>query len=77
VSGKLRVFMKMAVFCDVVPYSLIETRRFRYAYCIHTQSTLMMEAVSTSETSGQFIPDTRRKFQKTIFARETRLNCLS
>jgi hypothetical protein len=44
--------MKMAVFWDVTPYSLVEVyRRFKSSYCL---IALMMEAVSTSETSVNF-----------------------
>jgi hypothetical protein len=42
----------MTVFWDVPPCSLVETDlRFRGAYCLHHLITLVMEAVSTSETS--------------------------
>jgi hypothetical protein len=46
----------MAVFWDVAPCSLVDIDRcFRGAYCLHYQgvsslTTLMMEAVSSSET---------------------------
>jgi hypothetical protein len=42
--------MKLTVFRDVAPCSLVEVyRRFRGAYCLHHQSliALMMEAVNT------------------------------
>jgi hypothetical protein len=45
------------VFWDVAPYILVEVyRRFRGACCRnnHSDQTLMMEAVSTSETSVNF-----------------------
>jgi hypothetical protein len=50
--------MKMTAFWDVAPCSLVLIeRRFRGAYCL---STLMMEAVSTFETSANFYQTTRR-----------------
>jgi hypothetical protein len=53
--------MKMTVFWDVAPCSFVEIDlRFRGAYCL---IVLMMEAVSTSETSINFykgnIPEDR------------------
>jgi hypothetical protein len=52
----LSLKLKMALFCDVASCSLVDTgRRFRGAYCLHQLGTLpwalLMEAVSTSETS--------------------------
>jgi hypothetical protein len=48
--------IKMAVFCDIVPLSLVRTdRRIR---------VMMMEAVSTSETSTNFYQATRRYITK-------------
>jgi hypothetical protein len=71
--------MKMGVFWNVVPCSLVDTdRRFRGAYCLHHQDeiltdvsevlttsiirsiVLMMEAVSTSESSVSIYQTTRR-----------------
>jgi hypothetical protein len=56
--------MKMAVSWDVAPCSLVEVyRRFRDAGCLHHQGpiiALMMNAVSTSETSVKFYQTTRR-----------------
>jgi hypothetical protein len=58
--------MKMAVFWDIAPCSLVEVyRRFRGAFCLHHQGdesliTLMMEAASTCETSVNFYQTTRR-----------------
>jgi hypothetical protein len=58
--------MKLTVFWDVVPYSLVEAyRRFRGACCLHHQDSegiisLMMEAASTSETLVNFYQITRR-----------------
>jgi hypothetical protein len=59
--------MKMAVFWDVAPCSLAEIdRRFRRTYCLHhciraiLLIALMMEAVSTSETTVNFYQTTRR-----------------
>jgi hypothetical protein len=50
--------MKVAVFWTVAPYSLGEVyRRFRGTCCL---IVLMMEAVSTSETSLNFYQTTRR-----------------
>jgi hypothetical protein len=44
--------MKMTFFWDIALCGLVEDeRRFRGAYCPHHQGALMMEAVSTSETS--------------------------
>jgi hypothetical protein len=52
--------MKMAVFWDVAPCSLVDIdRRFRCAYCLHHQA-LMTETVSTSETSANIYQTTRR-----------------
>jgi hypothetical protein len=39
------------VFWDVLPCKIIVDRRFRGTYCLHHDSSLMMEAVRTSETS--------------------------
>jgi hypothetical protein len=39
------------VFWDVLPCKIIVDRRFRVVYCLHHQSSLMMDAVRTSETS--------------------------
>jgi hypothetical protein len=54
----------MTVFWDVAPCGLVEGyRRFVGAYCLHHQDdeySLMMEAVSTSETSVNFYQTTRR-----------------
>jgi hypothetical protein len=50
--------IKLTVFWDVAPCSPVETdRRFRGAYCLW--AALMMEAVSTSETSVNFYETTR------------------
>jgi hypothetical protein len=52
--------MKFRVFWDVAPCSHVEVvRRFCGAYYLHHQSALMMEAVSTSETSVNFNVTTR------------------
>jgi hypothetical protein len=49
--------MKMTVFCNVAPCSFIEIHgHFRGVYCC--LNTLMMEAVSTSETSVNFYETT-------------------
>jgi hypothetical protein len=51
------------VFWDVLPCKMIVDRRFRRAYCLHHYSSLMMEAVRTSETAvdnhftRQYIPE--------------------
>jgi hypothetical protein len=43
--------LKMAVFWDIAPYSLVEVhRRFICACCLHHQDDALMEAASTSET---------------------------
>jgi hypothetical protein len=45
----------MTVLWDDASCSLIEVyRRFRSAYCLHHQVALMMEVISTSETSVNF-----------------------
>jgi hypothetical protein len=50
--------MKMTAFYDVEPCSLVEVdRHFRGYYCL---IALMMEAVSTSETSVNFYETTWR-----------------
>jgi hypothetical protein len=56
--------MKIAVFWDVAPYSLVQiSRRFRGAGCLHDQDVsihpLMLEAAGTSETSVNFYQTTR------------------
>jgi hypothetical protein len=49
------VSVKMTAFWNVAPCSLVEIdRRFRGAYCLHHQIALVIEAVSTSETSVNF-----------------------
>jgi hypothetical protein len=51
------------VFWDVLPCKMFVDRRFRGAYCLHHHSSLMMEAVCTSEASvdnhftRQYIPE--------------------
>jgi hypothetical protein len=53
--------MKMSIFRDVALCSMVETdRRFRGAYCLHHQGALVMEALSTSETSVDFYHTARR-----------------
>jgi hypothetical protein len=57
--------MKITVTGDVVPCSLVEVyQRFRGACCLHHQgneyTTMMMEAVSTSETLVNFYQTTWR-----------------
>jgi hypothetical protein len=53
--------MKISVFWDVVPYSLVETdRRFRGAHCLIRAMALIMEEISTSETSVNFYQTTWR-----------------
>jgi hypothetical protein len=55
--------MKMAVFWDFAPCSLVEIyRRFRDTYCLHHQAltALMMDAESTSESSVRFYQTTWR-----------------
>jgi hypothetical protein len=53
-SLKIKIAVKMAVFWDVAPYSLVDINQcFRGAYCFHHQddeSLLMMEAVRSFET---------------------------
>jgi hypothetical protein len=56
--------MFRVVFWDILPCKLIVDRRFRGAYCLHHHhSSLMMEAVRTSETlvdnhfTRQYIPE--------------------
>jgi hypothetical protein len=50
--------MKIAVFCEVAPCSLVEVyRRFRGAYFLYLQIALVMEAVSSSEASGRNNPE--------------------
>jgi hypothetical protein len=52
--------MKMTVFWDVAPFSLVEVyRRFRGVSIIRAIA-LMMEAASTSKTSVNFNQTTRR-----------------
>jgi hypothetical protein len=49
--------MKVTVFWDVAPCSLVEVyQHFRGACCLHHQDiiTLMLEAVTTPETSVNF-----------------------
>jgi hypothetical protein len=49
---KLSMRMFRAVFWVILPCKMIVDRRFRGAYSLHHQgSSLMMEAVRTSETS--------------------------
>jgi hypothetical protein len=66
--------MFRVVFWDVLPCKMIVDRRFRGAYCLHHQgwviiSSLMMEAVHTSETSvdnnftWQYIPEDNSEHQ--------------
>jgi hypothetical protein len=51
----MAVSMKMTVFWNVAPCSLVEIdRRFRGAYYLHHQGALIMEAVNTSEMSVSF-----------------------
>jgi hypothetical protein len=58
--------MKMAVFWDVAPCSLVDIgRRFTGAYCPHHQGdetliAVMMGTVSTFETSADIYQTTRR-----------------
>jgi hypothetical protein len=55
IANKSSVVMKMTVFWDVAPCSLVEIyRRFRDACCLHHQVAMMMEAVSISVTSVNF-----------------------
>jgi hypothetical protein len=59
--------MKMTVFWEVAPCSLVEIYwRFKGAYCLHHQGgeSVMMEAASTSETSINFYRTTRRNIPK-------------
>jgi hypothetical protein len=52
--------MKMTVFWDVVPSGLIEIYQFSEVYnCLHQQSALTMEAVSTYEMSVSFCQTTQ------------------
>jgi hypothetical protein len=62
--------LKMTVFWDVVPCSLVEINQcFRCVYCLHHQGDewLLMEAVSMSETSVNFIRDCTSQHPKRIF----------
>jgi hypothetical protein len=53
--------VKTTVICEVATGSLVEIdRRFIDAYCVHYQVALMMEAVSTSETSVNFYDTLQR-----------------
>jgi hypothetical protein len=53
--------MKMAVFLDVAPCSLVEIdRRFRGAYCLHHQGGLVVTAVSLSEMPVNLYQTARR-----------------
>jgi hypothetical protein len=54
--------MKMAVVWDVTPYGLIEVdRHFRGAYRLYHQGDgMMIEVISTSETSVNFYQATLR-----------------
>jgi hypothetical protein len=57
--------MKIAVFWGIVPCSLVEIgRHFVHSHCLHHQGddsyALMMEAVSTSQTSVNFYETTWR-----------------
>jgi hypothetical protein len=53
--------MKMTVFWDVAPCSLVEVdRRLRGAYYLHVHFIALMEAARTSETSVYFNENTRR-----------------
>jgi hypothetical protein len=68
--------MKMAVFCDVAPCSLVEVYRCLRGACCHHQGdhrlevlaasiiVLMMEAASISETSVNFCQTTRRNISE-------------
>jgi cAMP phosphodiesterase len=61
--------MKMTVFWDVEPCSLTETgRHFRGAFCLRNQGdefiALMVEVVSTSETSASFCETAWRKIRE-------------
>jgi hypothetical protein len=59
--------MKTTVFCDIALCSLVEVyRRFRGAYCLGHEDALMVEAVSTSETSVNFYQTTRRNISEDI-----------
>jgi hypothetical protein len=58
--GRPRSFLKISVFWDVAPRSLVKVnRRFKGAHCPHIIS-LMMEAANNSETSLSFYQATRR-----------------
>jgi hypothetical protein len=53
--------MKMAVFWNVAPCSLVEVyQRIRGPCCLHRLIALMMQAASTAETSANFYQTTRR-----------------
>jgi hypothetical protein len=53
--------MKLKVFSDVLPCSqVVVDRRFRGAYCLHHQRSLIMEVVRTSETSVYMYLTTRQ-----------------
>jgi hypothetical protein len=50
--------LKFTVFWDVAPCSHVEVdRRYKGAYFLHLQGDVMMEAVCTSEMSGQLQRD--------------------
>jgi hypothetical protein len=60
----IKQVIKMTVFWDVAPCSLVEVyRRFTSAYCLHHKSliVLMMEAISISETSTRLHCATSQK----------------
>jgi hypothetical protein len=64
--------MKTTAFWDIELHSLIEVdRRFRGAYCSHFEGgeSLMMEAVSTSETSVFFYETLRRYIPEAVVFR--------
>jgi hypothetical protein len=65
----MNLYLKMTIFWDVAPYSLVEIyRRFRGAYCIHDQCiviSLIIEAASTCETLVNFYHATQRDMPKT------------
>jgi hypothetical protein len=76
--------MKMTVFWDIAPCSLVETgRHFRDVYCLHHQGDEMM-VVSTSETSVNFYQTTLRNIPEeassgniSIFLSRNRANLIN
>jgi hypothetical protein len=62
-TGERNVSLKVTVFSDVAPYSLVKIYRpFRSAWSIASNIALMTKTLSTSETSVNFYQTTRHNF---------------